>query len=99
MCFSSLSLNYFAILAGVQEGTLYLLKEGVLFFKPPMFIPSDEVASIMAGRGGSAQTRYIDLNVSEVQMRTEKNMIISLCLAPNTTFVVSSSNALLVICC
>jgi hypothetical protein len=48
---------------GVQEGTLYPLKEGVLFFKPPLFIPSNEVASIMAGRGGSAQTRYIDLNV------------------------------------
>lgn len=55
--------NFLKCYKGVQEGTLYPLKEGVLFFKPPIFIPSNEVASIMAGRGGSAQTRYIDLNI------------------------------------
>lgn len=49
---------------GVQEGTLFPLEQGILFFKPSIFIPSDQVASIAAGRGGSALTRYIDLKVS-----------------------------------
>jgi hypothetical protein len=48
---------------GVQEGALFPLEHGILFFKPSVFIRSDQVASIEAGRGGSALTRYIDLKV------------------------------------
>jgi hypothetical protein len=48
---------------GVQEGVLFPLEQGILFFKPSIFIRSDQVASIEAGRGGSALTRYIDLKV------------------------------------
>jgi hypothetical protein len=51
---------------GVQEGTLFPLEQGILFFKPCVFIPSDQVASIAAGRGGSALTRYIDLKVTSL---------------------------------
>ena len=46
---------------GIQEGALYPLSSGVLFVKPSVFLPSDTIASITAGRGGSATTRYIDL--------------------------------------
>lgn len=48
---------------GVQEGTLFPLEQGILFSKPSIFIPSKDVGSIEAGRGGSALTRYIDLKV------------------------------------
>ena len=48
---------------GIQEGSLYLLSEGILFLKPIVFIAIEDIASLSAGRGGSAQTRYIDLQV------------------------------------
>ena len=46
---------------GIQEGALYPLSSGVLFVKPSVFLPSESIASITAGRGGSATTRYVDL--------------------------------------
>jgi hypothetical protein len=49
---------------GTQEGTLYPLRNGILFLKPMVFIPSEEIASITAGRGGSAVTRYVDILVT-----------------------------------
>jgi hypothetical protein len=55
--------SYIRCYKGVQEGHLFPLEQGILFFKPSVFIPSDQVASIAAGRGGSALTRYIDLKV------------------------------------
>lgn len=48
---------------GIQEGSIYLLAVGILFIKPVIFIPVAEVASVTAGRGGAANTRYIDLKV------------------------------------
>jgi hypothetical protein len=48
---------------GLQEGSLYLLGSGILFLKPVVFIPVDKIASVGAGRGGSATTRYVDLKV------------------------------------
>lgn len=48
---------------GIQEGSLYMLAAGILFVKPVIFIPTAEIDSVMAGRGGSATTRYIDLKV------------------------------------
>ena len=48
---------------GVQEGALYLLSSGILFLKPVLFLPSETVSTITAGRGGCATTRYIDLKI------------------------------------
>jgi hypothetical protein len=48
---------------GIQEGSLYLLPSGILFLKPVVFIAMSEIESLSAGRGGSAQTRYVDLKV------------------------------------
>ena len=50
---------------GVQEGALYPLSSGLLFLKPMIFLAASEIESITAGRGGSAQTRYIDLIVED----------------------------------
>lgn len=49
---------------GTSEGCLFPLSSGILFMKPVMFVPTDDVVGITAGRGGAAQTRYIDLKVS-----------------------------------
>lgn len=49
---------------GVQEGAIYPLSNGVVFVKPLLFIPAEEIASLTAGRGGgSGQTRYVDLKI------------------------------------
>ena len=48
---------------GIQEGALYPLKNGLIFLKPLLFIPTESIASLTAGRGGSGSTRYIDLMV------------------------------------
>lgn len=48
----------------IQEGALYPLKNGIIFLKPLLFIPTEGIASITAGRGGIGSTRYIDLLVS-----------------------------------
>jgi hypothetical protein len=50
---------------GLQEGGLYPLKCGVVFIKPLVFVPIEEIASVAAGRGGgTGNTRYVDLHVS-----------------------------------
>eukprot|EP01038_Epipyxis_sp_PR26KG_P008994 gene8994-12133_t len=49
---------------GTQEGAIYPLINGVVFVKPLLFIPIDEIASLSAGRGGgSGNTRYVDLKI------------------------------------
>jgi Histone chaperone Rttp106-like len=48
---------------GIQEGSLYPLKNGMIFLKPILFIPTEKIASLTAGRGGGSGTRYIDLMV------------------------------------
>jgi hypothetical protein len=35
----------------------------MLFYKPVKFIKRADILSVTAGRGGCAQTRYIDLHV------------------------------------
>lgn len=57
--------SYVKCYRGIQEGALYPLPNGLLFIKPMLFIPANEIASLTAGRGGStASTKYIDLVVS-----------------------------------
>ena len=52
---------------GTQEGAIYPLECGVVFIKPTLFLPADEIASINAGRGGgSGQTRFVDLIIETV---------------------------------
>ena len=59
---------YLKCYKGIQEGALYPLKNGLIFMKPLLFIPTEGIASITAGRGGgSGSTRYVDLLVSSPQ--------------------------------
>ncbi|CAM9951150.1 unnamed protein product [Pylaiella littoralis] len=48
---------------GVNEGSLFPLKEGLLFMKPALFLPRSNIEEVVCGRGGSATTRYVDLVV------------------------------------
>ncbi|CAM9428169.1 unnamed protein product, partial [Hapterophycus canaliculatus] len=48
---------------GVNEGSLFTLKQGLLFMKPALFLPRDDIDQVVCGRGGSATTRYVDLVV------------------------------------
>jgi hypothetical protein len=48
---------------GTQEGALYPLKCGLIFAKPLLFLTIDEIAALTAGRGGSGNTRFVDLKV------------------------------------
>jgi hypothetical protein len=54
---------------GIQEGALYPLATGLLFVKPMLFLSAHDIESIVAGRGGSAQTRYIDLMIQDATGR------------------------------
>jgi len=54
---------YLSCYRGTQEGALYPLHSGLLFLKPLLFLPSNEIAAITAGRGGGGATRYVDLRV------------------------------------
>ncbi|CAN0385677.1 unnamed protein product, partial [Ectocarpus sp. 12 AP-2014] len=48
---------------GVNEGSLFPLKQGLLFMKPALFLPRTDIQEVVCGRGGSATTRYVDLVV------------------------------------
>lgn len=45
---------------GFNNGALFPLREGLLFFKPPLFLPRSKLASISCGRG-SGQSRFVDM--------------------------------------
>lgn len=47
---------------GFNNGALFPLREGLLFFKPPLFVPRSALASISCGRG-SGQSRFVDMVV------------------------------------
>ena len=51
---------------GVNDGVLYPLEEGLLFYKPPKFLPRSNLHSIACGRGGGggdSSSRYVDMVV------------------------------------
>jgi hypothetical protein len=50
---------------GTKDGVLYPLTDGgLLFYKPPLLVPSHEVEGITTGaRGGGGSSRYVDLLV------------------------------------
>ncbi len=51
---------------GVNDGVLYPLQEGLLFYKPPRFLPRSDLHSIACGRGGGGggdASRYVDMVV------------------------------------
>jgi len=51
---------------GVNDGVLYPLEEGLLFYKPPRFLPRSDLHSIACGRGGGGgggESRYVDMVV------------------------------------
>lgn len=50
---------------GFNNGALFPLREGLLFFKPPLFLPRSNLASISCGRG-SGQSRFVDMVVQLV---------------------------------
>jgi hypothetical protein len=55
---------------GVNDGVLYPLPEGLLFYKPPRFIPRSTLYSIACGRGstgGQQSSRYVDMIVQIIQ--------------------------------
>ena len=57
--------SYLKCYRGTQEGAIYPLQCGIVFIKPLLFISTEEIASLSAGRGGGAgNTRYVDLIVS-----------------------------------
>ena len=53
------AMPYVTCYQGVHDGVLYPMKEGLLFFKPPRFIPRSRLHSIACGRGGNS--KYVDL--------------------------------------
>lgn len=56
------SMPYIKCYSGVNDGVLYPMEQGLLFFKPPSFIHRSQLHSIAVGRGGGA--RYIDIHAS-----------------------------------
>lgn len=61
---------YLLCYKGIQEGAVYLMKSGVIFVKPLLYIPFNEIASVSAGRGGTqATTRYVDLIIETADER------------------------------
>jgi len=57
---SSAGMPFVKCYSGVNYGVLFLLEEGLLFFKPPRFVHRSKLHSISCGRG-SGGSRYIDL--------------------------------------
>jgi hypothetical protein len=56
-------LPYVSCYKGFNDGALFPLKEGLLFFKPPLFVHRSKLVSISCGRGGSGggSSRYVDM--------------------------------------
>jgi len=60
--------------SGVNLGVLFPHVEGLVFFKPPFFLPRKQLSSIECGRG-SGVSRYIDMTIMvEEQDQNERQM-------------------------
>jgi len=58
----------------VNEGALFPMEEGLLFFKPPMFYHRSVLHSIACGRGkGSGGTRYVDMTITVADNKESKD--------------------------
>jgi len=53
---------YLKCYQGVNDGVIFPMEEGLLFFKPPLFVHRSELHSIAVGRGGGS--RYVDLHAT-----------------------------------
>jgi hypothetical protein len=51
---------YVGCYRGFHDGALFPLEEGLLFFKPPLFVHRSKLASISCGRGAGG-SRYVDM--------------------------------------
>jgi hypothetical protein len=56
------AMPYIKCYSGVNDGVLYPMEQGLLFFKPPSFIHRSKLHSIAVGRGGGS--RYVDIHAS-----------------------------------
>ncbi|KAL7519276.1 hypothetical protein ACHAWX_004063 [Stephanocyclus meneghinianus] len=54
---------YVSCYHGLNDGALYPLREGLLFFKPPLFVHRSKLAAISCGRGSGSSSRYVDMAV------------------------------------
>ena len=54
------AMPYVGCYQGFNDGALFPLREGLLFFKPPMFVPRSKLTSISCGRG-SGGSRFVDM--------------------------------------
>jgi hypothetical protein len=62
---------YLKCYQGVNDGVIFPMEEGLLFYKPPMFVHRSDLHSIAVGRGGGS--RYIDLHAAIDGKDGEKN--------------------------
>lgn len=63
------AMPYIKCYSGVNDGVLYPMEQGLLFFKPPSFIHRSELHSIAVGRGGGS--RYVDIHASTDEGKTQ----------------------------
>jgi Histone chaperone Rttp106-like len=49
---------------GVNDGVVFPLSHGLLFVKPPLFVPVESIHSVALGSRNSSGGRYIDLQVA-----------------------------------
>ena len=54
----------------LQDGALYPLQEGLLFFKPPLFLHKSQLHSIACGRQGNDNSRYVDMVLQTTEEAT-----------------------------
>jgi Histone chaperone Rttp106-like len=49
---------------GVNDGVVFPLSHGLLFVKPPLFVPLESIHSVAVGSRNSSGGRYVDLQVA-----------------------------------
>jgi hypothetical protein len=76
---------------GVNDGHIFPLVEGILFFKPPLFLHRSSLHSIACGRGASGSSRYVDLHIqlddqTNVEFTNIHREELSVCMTTYTKF-------------